>query len=139
MFIMNVRNIEAETNEPIQVTTQSILESRVAFFLERSKNIQSHLGKICGLDEIAYLNNLCAEFVKEYNKEDIESHISKIDKLQASIQKYENEVISLLGIGSTYECVNDITKMVQKVLGNLEDIFCVVLLRVDEVESRWGR
>ena len=42
-----------------------------------------------------------------------------------------------MGIGSTYESVNDITKMVWKVLGNLEDIFCVVLLGVDEVESRW--
>jgi hypothetical protein len=27
--------------------------------------------------------------------------------------------------------------MVQKVLGNLEDIFCAVLLGVDEVGSRW--
>lgn len=73
--------------------------------------------------------------MKENNKGDIELHISKIDKLQASIQKYENEVISLLGIGSTYESVNNITKMVRKVLGNLEDIFCAVLLRVDEVET----
>ena len=133
---MNVRNIEAETKEPVQATTHSILESRVAFCLKRAKNIQSHLGKICGPDEIAYLDNLCAAFVKENNK-DIESHISKIDKLQASIQKYENEVISLLGIGSTYESVNNIMKMVRKVLGNLEDIFCAVLLGVDEVESRW--
>ena len=137
MFIMNVRDIEAETKEPVQVTTWSILESRVEFCLERSKNIQSRLGKICGPDEIAYLDNLCAAFVKENNKEDIESHISKIDKLQASIQKYENEVISLLGIGSTYESVNDVTKMVRKVLGNLEGIFCTVLLGVDEVESMW--
>ena len=116
----------------------SILESRVAFCLECSKNIQSHLGKICRQDEIAYLDNLCLAFVKENNKEDIESHISKIDKLQASIQKYKNEIISLLEIGSTYESVNDITKMVRKVLGNLEDIFCAVLLGVDEVEGMWA-
>ena len=109
----------------------------IALCLERSKNIQSRLGKICGPDENAYLDNLCVAFVKENNKEDIESHISKIDKLQALIQKYENEVISLLGIGSTYESVNNVTKMVRKVLGNLEDIFCTVLLGVDEVESRW--
>ena len=95
------------------------------------------MGKICGSDEIAYRDNLCAVFVKENNEEDIESHISRIDKLHASIQKYENEIISLLGIGSTYESVNSITKMVRKVLGNLEDIFCAVLLGVDKVESRW--
>ena len=78
---MDLRNIEAETKEPIQVTAQSILKSRVAFCLECSKYIQSRLGKICGPDEIAYLDNLCTAFVKENNKEDIESHISKIDKL----------------------------------------------------------
>ena len=53
---MNVRNIKAETKEPVQVTTHSILESRVVFCLERSENIQSRLGKICGPDEIAYLD-----------------------------------------------------------------------------------
>ena len=65
MFIINVRDIEAETKEPVQVTTRSILESRVEFCLERSKNIQSHLGKICGPDEVAYLDNLCTAFVKK--------------------------------------------------------------------------
>lgn len=138
MFILDLRNIDAENKEPVQVTTQSTLDSRVAFCLKRSKSIQSRLGKICGPDETAYLDNLCATFVKENNKQDIELHISKIDKLQASIQKYENEVISLSGIGSTYESVNDVVKMVRKVLANLEDIFCAVLLGVDEVESMWA-
>ena len=120
---MNVRNIKAETKEPVQVTTQSILESRVVFCLERSENIQSRLGKICGPDEIAYLDNLCIGFVKEKNKEDIESHISKIDKLRALIQKYENEVISLLGIGSTYEIVNKLRKWFGRCWGTSKTFF----------------
>src|SRR5437016_4399913 len=135
---MDLRNNGAEKKESVRVSAQSILESRVAFCLERSKYIQSRLRKICGPDENSYLDNLCTAFVKENDKEDIESHISKIDKLQASIQTYENEVISLLGIGSTYESVNDTTKMVRKVLGNLKDIFCAVLLGVDKVESMWA-
>ena len=135
---MDLRNIRAENNESLRAPAQSILKSRVAFCLERSKYIRSRLRKICGPDETFYLDNLCTEFVKENDKEHLESHISKIGKLQASIQKYKNEVISLSGIGSTYESVNDVTKMVRKVLGNLEDIFCVVLLRVDEVQSMWA-
>ena len=119
------------------MTAQSILESRAAFYLERAKSIQTRLGKICGSDEIAYLDNLCTTFAKENNKEEIELHISQIDELQASIQKYENKVISLFRIGSTYESINDVAKMVRKVLGNLEDIFCAVLLGVDEVKSMW--
>ena len=51
MFILNVRNIEAKTKEPIQATTRSILESRVAFCLECSKNIHFPLDKICGPDK----------------------------------------------------------------------------------------
>ena len=63
---------------------------------------------------------------------------SKIDKLQASIQKYENEVIFLSGIGFMYDSVNNVTKMVWKVLGNIEDIYCTVLLGVNEVQSMWA-
>jgi hypothetical protein len=132
------RNIGAENEESVRVPAQSILESRVAFCLERSKCIQSRLHKICGPNDTSYFDNLCTAFVKGNDKEDIESQISKIDKLQASIQSYENEVISLLGIGSTYESVNDVTKMVQRVLGNLEDILCAVLLGGDEVKSTWA-
>ena len=50
------------------------------------------------------------------------------------IQKYENEVISLLGIRYAYKNINNISKIVQKVLGNLKDIFCAALLGIDEVE-----
>lgn len=135
---MDLRNIRAENNDSLRAPAQSILESRVAFCLERSKYIQSSLRKICGPDETSYLDNLCTTFVKENDNEHLESHISKIGKLQASIQKYENEVISLSGIGSTYDSVNDVTKMVRKVLGNLEDIYCAVLLGVDEVQSMWA-
>ena len=137
VFIMDLRKIDAKTKESIRVMTESIGQSRVAFCLERAKYIQTRLGKICGPDEMAYLDNLCTTFVKENNMEDIKVHISKIDKLQAAIQKYENKVISLSGIGSTYDSVNVVTKMVRKVSGNLEDIFCAVLLGVDEVESMW--
>ena len=64
--------------------------------------------------------------------------ISELDKLQASIQKYENKIISLSGIGSAYEIVSGIAKEIGKVLANFEDIFCAVLLGVEEVKSTWA-
>ena len=133
---MDLRSGEAETQGPLRATTRSTSESRIAFFLERSKSIQSHLHKICGPNETAYLDNLCTIFIKENCKEDIETHISNLDKLQVSIQKYENKAIALLGIGS--EIVNGVTKAVQTVLGNFEDIFCAALVGVEEVENMWS-
>jgi hypothetical protein len=132
---MDLRSGEAETQGPLRATARSTLESRAAFFLERSKSIQSRLRKICGPNETTYLDSLCVRFIKENCKEDIETHISNLDKLQVSIQKYENKVIALLGIGSAYEIVNSVAKAVRTVLGNLEDIFCAVLVGVEEVEN----
>ena len=135
---MDLRSGEAKTQGPLRATTRSTSESRIAFFLERSKSIQSCLHKICGPNKTAYLDNLCTRFIKENCKEDIETHISNLDKLQVSIQKYENKVIASLGIGSTYEIVNGVAKAVQTVLGNFEDIFCAALVGVEEVENMWS-
>ena len=131
---MDLRDTEAKDQDPIWSTVQS----REEFCIEHSNHIQSHLSKICGIDEIAYLNGLCTTFIKKNSKDTIESHILKVDKLQVLIQKYENEVISLPGIRYAYKNINNVSKMVQKVLGNLEDIFCAALLGVDEVEHMWA-
>ena len=132
--MMDLRDTKAKDQDPIRSTVQS----REEFCVERSNHIRSRLSKICGIDEIAYLDGLCTTFIKENSKDTIEVHISKVDKLQVLIQKYENEVISLSGIGYAYKNINDVSKMVRKLLGNLEDIFCAALLGVDEVEHMWA-
>ena len=138
MLIANPRSGETETKEPVRDTARTSLESSVEFYIGRSKSVQSCLHKICGPNETTYLDSVCSRFIKEDCQEDIEMQISKLDKLQASIQKYENKIISLLGIGSAYEIVSGIAKEIGKVLANLEDIFCAVLLGVEEVKSTWA-
>ena len=131
---MDLRDTEAKDQDPIWSTVQSQEE----FCIERSNHVWSCLSKICGIDEIAYLDSLCTTFIKENSKDTIKSHILKVDKLQVLIQKYKNEVISLPGIGYAYKNINNVSKMVWKVLGNLKDIFCAALLGVDEVEHMWA-
>ena len=138
MLIADSRSGETETKGPVLDTAWTSLESRVKFYIERSKSVQSHLHKICGPNKTTYLDSICSRFIKENCQKDIEMQISKLDKLQASIQKYENKIISLLGIGSAYEIVSGIAKEIGKVLANLEDIFCAALLGVEEVESTWA-
>ena len=138
MLIANLRSGETETKEPVRDTARTSLESRVEFYIERSKSVQSRLHKICGPNETTYLDSICSRFIQENCKEDIEMQISELDKLQVSIQKYENKIISLSGIGSAYEIVSGIAKEIGKVLANFEDIFCAVLLGVEEVKSTWA-
>jgi hypothetical protein len=138
VLIANLRSGETKTKEPVRDTARTSLESRVEFYIERSKSVQSRLHKICGPNETTYLDSICSRFIQENCKEDIEMQISELDKLQASIQKYENKIISLSGIGSAYEIVSGIAKEIGKVLANFEDIFCAVLLGVEEVKSMWA-
>jgi hypothetical protein len=138
VLIANLRSGETETKEPVRDMAQTSLESRVEFYIERSKSVQSRLHKICGPNDNTYLDSICSRFIQENCKEDIEMQISELDKLQASIQKYENKIISLLGIGPAYEIVSGIAKEIGKVLANFEDIFCAVLLGVEEVKSTWA-
>ena len=75
--MMDIRDMEAKDQDPIQLTVQSWEE----FCIECSNHIRSHLSKICGIDEIAYLDGLCTTFIKENSKDTIELHILKVNKL----------------------------------------------------------
>ena len=110
----------------------------MAFCLERSKSIRSRLSNICDPDESTFLDKICRTFVEENNKAHIEFQISKVDKLQATIYKYQDELLSLSGMGSAYESVKMIAQIIRNVLGHLEEILCAGLLGVDEVERMWA-
>ena len=109
----------------------------MAFCLERSKHIHSRLHNICKPDETTYLDKICAKFVEEHHKEDLEFHISKVEKLQGSIFHYQDKILNLSGMGSAYENVDKIAKNIRMVLGHLEEILSTALLGVDEVEQMW--
>jgi len=130
--------IPAEFRRNSRIPARFRRNSRIPAGISGGVKSSGRLHKICGQNEMAYLDNLCSTFIKENRQEDIESQISTLDKLQASIQKYENKIIFLEGIGSAYEVVNGIGKDVRKVLTNLEDIFCAALLGVEEVASLWA-
>jgi hypothetical protein len=75
--------------------------------------------------------------MKGKNIESIESEMKKVDTLQDLIRRYENDIISMSGIGPTYVNVKEIRCDVQMVVGDLENIFSAALIGVDEVENMW--
>ena len=126
--MMDLRDTEAKDQDPIR----SIVQSQEEFCIECLNHVWSCLSKICGIDEIAYLDGLCTTFIKENSKDTIELHILKVDKLQVLIQKYENEVISLLGIRYAYKNINDVSKMFRRYWKTSKTFFvqlCLVVMR----------
>jgi len=124
------RTTDAETKDPV--------ESRLGLCLERSESIRSHLMQICQPDKATYLDKICATFIREKTMGCIESDMEKLDRLQGLICRYEDAIISLSGIGAAYTHVKDISQAMQMVLGDLEEISCIALLGVEEVENIWN-
>lgn len=62
--MMDLRDTEAKDQDPVRSTVQTQEELCV----ERSNHVRSRLSKICGIDEIVYLDGLCTTFIKENSK-----------------------------------------------------------------------
>ena len=68
----------------------------------------------------------------------IESEMEEVGRLQRLIRRYEDAIMSSSGVGAAYMGVKEISKAVQIVLGDLEEISCAALLGVEEVENVWN-
>jgi len=68
----------------------------------------------------------------------IESEMEEVGRLQRLICRYEDAIMSSSGVGAAYMGVKEISKGVQIVLGDLEEISCAALLGVEEVENVWN-
>jgi hypothetical protein len=114
---------------------RSPLERNLASWMEHINRVEYCFEKICGPNEINFVNEICKRFIAENDMEVITSPTSKIEKLLKSIYCFQNEVLSLMGVGSDYEKVDIIVKRVKKVVGWLEDIQSVAFFGIDEVDD----
>jgi hypothetical protein len=67
---------------------------------------------ITGDSPSGYLNQICCDFLVDYDKEPIHEQTIKLGKLQKAIYKYQNKILALEGIGPTYRRVDVIVKQV---------------------------
>ena len=51
--------------------------------------------------------------------------------------RYENEVLTLAGMGSEYDKVRAITHIVCKVIQWLEEVLCLAMIDATDVEERY--
>jgi hypothetical protein len=103
--------------------------------MERINCVEYRFERICGPNEINFVNEICKRFIAKNDMEVITLPTSKIEELLKSIYCFQNEVLSLMGVGPDYEKVDIIVKRVKKVVGWLDNIQSVALFGIDEVDD----
>jgi hypothetical protein len=104
----------------------------ISIWLECADRVGSRLQKITGNNATKYLHCVVEEFLECCDKDVVYEKIVTIGKLQKSMYRYENEVLTLAGTGADYDKVRGITQLVCKVIRWLEEVLCQAM--VDETE-----
>ena len=106
-------------------------------WLERANRIAARLQKITGDDARCYLRRIVEGFLGNRDKDSVYEQIIGIGKLQRSVYRYKNEVLTLAGLGEDYERVRDVTRAVCAVVSWLEEVLCSAMVDPAEVEIKY--
>jgi len=107
----------------------------VTVWLERADRIAGRLRKITGDDPKKYLHHIVEEFLDNRDKDIVYEQIVITGTLQKSLYQYENEVLTLTGMGLEYEKVRQITQLVGDVVKWLEEVLCLAMVDSADVET----
>jgi len=111
----------------------------VNVWLERADRIAARLRKITGDDARLYLCRIVEGFLGNQDKDAVYEQIVTVGKLQKSVYGYENEVLTLAGLGPEYEKVREVTRTVCDVIRWLEEVLCLAMVDAAEVEIKYKR
>jgi len=106
-------------------------------WLERADRIAARLRKITGDDAKRYLHRIVEGFLSNQDKDAVYEQIVAVGKLQKSVYSYENEVLTLAGLGPEYEKVREVTRTVCDVIRWLEEVLCLAMVDGAEVEIKY--
>ena len=107
----------------------------ITIWLERADRVHHRLQKITGSNAREFLHCIVGEFLEYCDKDVIYERVVAIGKLQKSMYNYENEVLTLAGMGPDYDKVRGITQLVCEVVQWLEEILCLAMVEVTDVEK----
>src|SRR5260221_5869669 len=109
----------------------------ISIWLERSDRVHHWLQTMTGSNAREYLHCIVKEFLEHCDKDAVYERVVTIGKLQKSMYKYENKVLTLAGMGLDYDKVRGITRLVCEVVQWLEEVLCLVMVDTMEVEKRF--
>jgi hypothetical protein len=103
--------------------------------MERADRIATRLQKITENNPLNFIRQVVQKFVEDQDKECVYEHIVAVGKLQKSMYKYENEVLTLAGTGPEYEQIKTTTRLVCDVVHWLEEVLCSAMVDAAEVRT----
>ena len=77
------------------------------------------------------------EFLDTRDKDIVYEQIVTVGRLQKSVYGYEDEILTLAGLGPEYDRVKDITHFVCDVIKWLEEVLCMAMVDAAEVEMTY--
>lgn len=77
------------------------------------------------------------KFLRDGDQDFIGQQLAEIGKLQSSVYKYENEVLTLAGVGQEYDKVRKTTLVVCEAIQWLEEVLCVAIVDPSDVEKMY--
>jgi len=106
----------------------------ITVWLERTNRIAARLQKITGGNAKEYVLHVVEDFLDKYDKDIVYEQIVAVSKLQTSVYRYENEVLTIAGMGPEYDEVRGVTRLVCEVVKWLEEVLCLAMVDAAEVE-----
>jgi hypothetical protein len=110
------------------------ISNPVDTWLERSDRIFARLQKITASNPVRFLRGIVEKFLENHDKNEIYNQVVEMGKLQKSIYKYENEVLTLAGLGTEYDKVKRVTQQVCQVIRWVEEVLCLAMVEATEVQ-----
>ena len=120
-----------------EVCTTTSPSSPISIWLERADRVHRRLQKMTRSNTREYLHSTVEEFLEHYSKDAIYERVVAVGRLQKSIYKYENEVLTLAGMGPEYDKVKEISQLVCEVVQWLEEVLCLAMVDTMEVEKKF--
>ncbi len=106
----------------------------ITVWLERTNRIAARLQKITGGNAKEYVLHVVEDFLEKYDIHIVHEQIVAVTKLQMSVYRYENEVLTIAGMGPEYDEVRGVTRLVCEVVRWLEEVLCLAMVDTADLE-----
>ena len=81
-----------------------------------------------------YVLHVMEGFLEKYDIHIVHEQIVAVTKLQTSVYRYENEVLTIAGMGPEYDEVRGVTRLVCEVVRWLEEVLCLAMVDTADLE-----
>jgi hypothetical protein len=104
-------------------------------WMERGERVRMRLEKLTHGSAVQFVDNLCQQFLRDNDKDRLETFSSKLGELRKSVYGYQEEVLLLDGWGKNYEKLEYIVKDIRTVLDWVDELWVLAMVDVTEVQQ----